>query len=624
MVTPVPRRPDLARWAALLGLSVVVASASAQAAVQTFVDGAGLCNGQTPCFTTIQAGIKNAGPAPAGVFVFPGTYAESVNLGLMGSVIGGSAGDLMLRAVDSMGVPTTGGVNIFPGAGPALRNSLTPFVGNLQIDGFTVKSLNDTGIALGSVQGSVTLGNITSDGNAAAGFTASITMGFLSVSSSSFSNNLNGSGLDFTAASGAGFEDVTADGNAGSGAVFTVTNAVVNATRSSFSHNTNGDGLNFSGASGVSFDHVTADANQNTGAVFSVAGPVNVSDSSFSDAVNGPGLNFSTATDVTFDGVTADDNQNTGAEFSLTGMLSVHFSSFSGAKNGSGLNFSTATDVTFDLVTADNNQNTNAVFSLSGKLTISRSSFSGSKNGNGLNFSTATDVTLTNVTCDSNSSDDASFSMTGVLTIVGSSFSTSKNGRGLLFSAPTQVSFNHVTANGDQGDGATFSTSGVVNIVRSTFNGSKTGNGLAAELGGAQITGSKFENNAANGVELDPAPPTGSYQLTCDDIDHNATGLRIQDPALINATHDYWGSPTGPTHPNNPGGTGDSIIDGADGGAGTVVFVPFLTAPSAGTEFCAERGAPVMHWPALGLLSLALLALPAWRLKKMRTTDEHK
>src|SRR5215471_14229522 len=142
--------------------------------------------------------------------------------------------------------------------------------------------------------------------------------------------------------------------------------------------------------------------------------------------------------------------------------------------------------------------------------------------------------------------------MTGVLTIVGSSFSGSKNGHGLLFSAPTQVSFNHVTANGNQGDGATFSTSGVVTIVRSSFNGSKTGNGLAAELGGAQITGSKFENNAADGVNLDPAPPTGDYQLTCDDIDGNRTGLRINAQALINATHNWWGSPTGPTHPSNP------------------------------------------------------------------------
>ena len=87
---------------------VLFGAASADAATPVFVDGAGTCAGQTPCFTTIQAGVNAAGPAPAVVNVFPGTYAESVNLSLMGSAIAGTPGDLTLQTLNAAGVPTPG------------------------------------------------------------------------------------------------------------------------------------------------------------------------------------------------------------------------------------------------------------------------------------------------------------------------------------------------------------------------------------------------------------------------------------------------------------------------------------------------------------------------------------
>src|SRR5215471_1567499 len=156
--------------AAVLVALMLAAPAPSHAAVTTFVDGAGTCAGKTPCFTTIQAGVSNAGPAPAGVMVFPGTYPEHVDLGLMGSAIGQSPGDLMLRAVDSMGVPTSSGVSVLPAAGAALRNLLAPFPGAIIIDGFTVKSPDESGIALGSVMGTITIASVISDGNAKQGF----------------------------------------------------------------------------------------------------------------------------------------------------------------------------------------------------------------------------------------------------------------------------------------------------------------------------------------------------------------------------------------------------------------------------------------------------------------------
>ena len=62
----------------VLGLVLWFAGARAEAAPITWADPAGLCHGEAPCFTTLAAAVANAGPAPATVFVFPGTYAESV------------------------------------------------------------------------------------------------------------------------------------------------------------------------------------------------------------------------------------------------------------------------------------------------------------------------------------------------------------------------------------------------------------------------------------------------------------------------------------------------------------------------------------------------------------------
>ena len=594
MIATMSRLRPLARWAAVLaGVLTVGTSAPARAAIDVFVDSGGVCAGKTPCFTTIQAGVNNAGPPPAAVFVFAGTYNESVDLGLMGSaLIGGSAGNLMLRSVDSTGVPNQGGVSVLPAAGAALRNSLLPFPGSITIDGFTVKSPDDSGIALGSVMGSIFLADVVSDDNATAGFTASIGAGDVSIVKSSFSNNLGGNGIAFATALGVNFEDVTADGNANAGASFSVASGVVGATRSSFSGNKNGPGVSFANASGVIFDHVTADENQNAGADFSVTGSVRVSQSSFSRAKNGPGLIFSSATDVSFDVVTADDNQNAGANFSLSGDLRISRSSFSGAKNGEGLIFSLASDVTMIQVTADANENAGANFSMKGVLRIIRSSFSAAANGPGLIFSTPSQVIFEQVSADGNQNEGANFTADGPVNIASSSFNNAVNANGLSVNSATNLVLLGIVASGNSIDG------------------------VAASVNSARISGSRFEHNGRNGLLLRSEQEGGDFQLTCNDFVGNLTGLRVDSDLLINAPHNYWGSPTGPTHPSNPGGTGDTIVDGANGGAGTVVFAPFLTVPSALSPVCRGHGAPLMQTPELALLLLGLLILPAWRLKR--------
>jgi hypothetical protein len=51
----------------------------------------------------------------------------------------------------------------------------------------------------------------------------------------------------------------------------------------------------------------------------------------------------------------------------------------------------------------------------------------------------------------------------------------------------------------------------------------------------------------------------------------------------LDASNNYWGSPTGPNHPSNPGGTGQVIVDANNGGvgAGIVNFTSALTTNTA-------------------------------------------
>src|SRR3990170_8132431 len=120
----------------------------AGAASPVFVDPGGGCNGSTPCFTTIQAGVNNAtdpdaalGGAFAEVFVFPGTYAESVNLSLMGSAVAGAPGDLRLVTVDASGAPTPGTASLISNAlTGTIRHSTTPYPRRIKLEGLVVRN----------------------------------------------------------------------------------------------------------------------------------------------------------------------------------------------------------------------------------------------------------------------------------------------------------------------------------------------------------------------------------------------------------------------------------------------------------------------------------------------------
>jgi hypothetical protein len=226
---------------AMILLAVSQNVASVRAASPVFVHPTdATCGGMgtagTDCFSTIQQAVDNAGPAPAQVFVFPGTYSESLDLSNMGDAIGGSPGDISLMTVDATGAPAAGTATISSPNGPALFNSQGPFPGTIRIEGFNVTSADEDGIDLEG-GGDAFIVGVTADGNngiALDGLDIDVT-GSATVSGSvALGNSLDG--INVNAGGNVTISDSEAsangdDGFAATGINVTITNssAIINA-----------------------------------------------------------------------------------------------------------------------------------------------------------------------------------------------------------------------------------------------------------------------------------------------------------------------------------------------------------------------------------------------------------
>lgn len=101
------------------------------------------------------------------------------------------------------------------------------------------------------------------------------------------------------------------------------------------------------------------------------------------------------------------------------------------------------------------------------------------------------------------------------------------------------------------------------------------------------IEGNLLRNSTGNGIYVNTffsATPNMNVRAKDNAIEGNdSAGLRVDLGAYdatapnrrLDATNNWWGSPTGPTNPSNPGGTGDAVIDANV--PSVVEFIPFLT-----------------------------------------------
>ena len=252
-------------------------------------------------YCTIGAAV-NAANAGDTINVFPGTYAESVDLGTMAV-----PDDITLVTVDASGTPTPSTVTVSPTTGEAFLAD-GPFPGNITIDGFNVTSPDSDGIRLitsgevviqnvtanSALHGfwledstDVSLSGLTSNGNGHDGFTI-VDSGTVSVSDCAGSNN-GEVGFDIVASG-----TVTVSGSAGNG------NGI--------------DGIRLETPGVITVTGSTANNNGNEGFFVPAGGNLAVTNATAND--NGDeGFEIDDVDeDATFDGVTANGNVNDGID----------------------------------------------------------------------------------------------------------------------------------------------------------------------------------------------------------------------------------------------------------------------------------------------------------------------
>ncbi len=144
----------------LIACLLLVTASALHAQTTVFVDPALGCNGQTPCFATIQQGVNSAGGGDSTVNIFPGTYNESVDISLMGTTGGLMQGNLILQGVDAVGSPSVGLANISGTGGvlgEAIWNSVNPFPFGLTVNGINITSASTDAMDIEGISGAVTL-----------------------------------------------------------------------------------------------------------------------------------------------------------------------------------------------------------------------------------------------------------------------------------------------------------------------------------------------------------------------------------------------------------------------------------------------------------------------------------
>ena len=122
-----------------------------------YVDNSGGgCGGHPLCYTTIVTAVEAAEGGDT-IYVYPGGYTETVNLGNMAS-----EGNITLITVDAAGDPSPGTAYGVQFKTPGVSN---PFEGSITIDGFRTDPSATHGINLTYVTGDVEIANVTASGH---------------------------------------------------------------------------------------------------------------------------------------------------------------------------------------------------------------------------------------------------------------------------------------------------------------------------------------------------------------------------------------------------------------------------------------------------------------------------
>jgi len=591
--------------ALLLTLSL---AAPVSADTNRYVDPAGTCATFSPCYTTISAAVAASGPGDI-IYVFPGTYAESVDLSNMAT-----PGDITLITVDASGTPGAGTATVSPSTGAAIFNSVWPFPGNVTINGFNVTSpdddginlrvnsdvlisrvlsenSDDTGVVVFSDTGNVTVTNSCAQYNGGRGFSI-VADGDVTITRRSCAQVNASMGFEILAGGDVTISDLSWTLLNGSHGFYIDADGNVSISDCGATSNL-GDGYHVDAGGNVTVNPSGADGNRSDGFWISAGGDVSISGSSADgnvDPFDGDGFQISADGDVSITGSSAEGNAQEGIDVEFAGgNLTLSDCSATG-NGGEGIDADDiGGNVSIDGCSSTNNTGSGYEIGstgVGGNVSINPSSAEG--NGSyGFNvYRVVGDVSISGSSANENGKSGFYNTYTyGKVTLSGSS--ANRNGSsGFHASAwgDGDVSISDSSAN-ENGLGFYIYAIGDVSISGSSANENNSVGVWVRCL--PQLPGDAVDNvsikdchirgNGGDGIECGGLLAGGTHQVNGSIVCDNAvSGLRLLSEVVLNAEGNWWGDASGPTHPTNPGGTGDAIIDGASGGSGVVHFDPWI------------------------------------------------
>lgn len=330
-------------------------------------------------YCTIGGALADASGGDT-IKIFPGTYAESVDLSAMGT-----PGDISLFSVDTGGVPTASTVAIESPAGPAITNTVPQFPGVVTIDGFTVSSPDDAGIDL-SAGGDAIIRNVTANENGGDGVTVNGNGHAITLSDSTLSENAGDGFNPFNTSAPLIVTNVIANFNGQDGMELNVSGPVSisgSTTNGNLGIGFGGNGVNTPTDGALTIADSRADDNVSDGFEAHGASSISVS-GSVADSNGNDGMQLDADGDVTIVDSVAAENDDDGYQIASGG--DVEMTDSHAATNGDdGFEIAANGDVTIGESGSYENEARGFNIDLDGSLTFERSA--SNDNGNdGLNF----------------------------------------------------------------------------------------------------------------------------------------------------------------------------------------------------------------------------------------------
>lgn len=603
---------------------------SADAATPVYADPNLACAGLTPCYATVQEAVDNAGPAPAEVGIFPGVYAESLDLSAMGSSLtGGGPGDIMIQALDAAGQPATSGVEIDPDAsgGPGMGSAMTTgenaaFDGDITVQGLSMTSPDTLALGLTST-GNLTIQDVAVLGAATDGMLASA-QGNLTLARVEARMNA-GSGIGSQATGNLTATDLEATQNGETGIALS---ANENLSVQGLEASGNETGAGFEGCLSIDISNITTNQNQVNGMLIlygpdecgtqpTAAAPEfwsNLDSLQFHDrkALNrmGPpagtlfaealvsegngdvGIGVISSTGVAqIDGLTANNNGGPGV---LMRSRAIDLSNAEAIGNVLGI-AAIADDVLMSRVTAAQNQ------------PIPPDPMA---EGGGVAVSAGIAV-LDDIQASDNfraglALTDAPDGSASQYTVTASQFDGNEIGILSESTESIEVTLDDVTLTGNIDAGLDFPDLSTAAFSNLFVSGSDIGMDLFVNDLLAIETADVQTNTT--GILLQLAQQA-TARIGCSSIlENGVAGIELAQGASVSASANYWGDPSGPTHPGNPGGIGDVVIDSANAGTGVVDYSGFLADPASDAD-CPQPVVEALPVPTMNPVGMVMLIL---------------